>query len=299
MTSPGTCCGSSCTSVLATGPTSLPFEDEQPAKANSHRSRTEGTNMDLGIRGRVALVTGASSGIGEAVALALAAEGATLALAARRIDRLDAVAREAKQRGATDARVFAVDFEQPDSIKPMLAGVRAQLGDVAILVANGGGPKPGTFLELSLDDWDGSYRITLRSMIELVSAVIPGMKTAGWGRVVALTSSSVKQPIPNLALSNAFRTALVSALKTLSIEVARDGITINSIATGRVDTDRLRHLYPDDEAMRKAAAAEIPLGRISTPPEFAPLVAFICGDPARYVTGQTIAIDGGLIKSLY
>jgi len=255
--------------------------------------------MDLGIRGRVALVTGASSGIGEAVALALAAEGATLALAARRIDRLDAVAREAKQRGATDARVFAVDFEQPDSIKSMLAGVRAQLGDVAILVANGGGPKPGTFLELSLDDWDGSYRITLRSMIELVSAVIPGMKTAGWGRVVALTSSSVKQPIPNLALSNAFRTALVSALKTLSIEVARDGITINSIATGRVDTDRLRHIYPDDEAMRKAAAAEIPLGRISTPPEFAPLVAFICGDPARYVTGQTIAIDGGLIKSLY
>jgi 3-oxoacyl-[acyl-carrier protein] reductase len=109
----------------------------------------------------------------------------------------------------------------------------------------------------------------------------------------------VKQPIPNLTLSNAFRTALVAALKTLSIEVARDGITVNSIATGRVETDRLHQLYPDEAAMHAAAKADIPLGRVATPEEFAPMVAFLCSEAARYVTGQTIAIDGGMIKSLF
>ncbi|HEY7980330.1 MAG TPA: SDR family oxidoreductase [Candidatus Eremiobacteraceae bacterium] len=255
--------------------------------------------MDLGIRGRVALVTGASSGIGEAVALALAQEGATIAVAARRRDRLEAVAREAKQRGANDAHAFAVDFERPGSVTTLLSQVRDELGDVQILVANSGGPKAGTFRDLSLDDWDRGYRETLRSMLELVRGAVPAMSASGWGRIVALTSTSVKQPIPNLALSNAFRTALVSALKSLSLEVARAGVTVNSIATGRVLTDRLRHLYQDEDAIRKAAESEVPIGRVATPAEFAPLVAFLCGEPARYVTGQTIAIDGGLIKALF
>jgi len=255
--------------------------------------------MDLGIRGRVALVTGASSGIGEAVALALASEGAAVAVAARRRDLLEKVAIQAKQRGAADAHAFEVDLDDPTAIQRLLADVRAALGDVTILVANGGGPKPGKFLDLNFFDWDQGYRSTLRNMLELVHGVIPGMKSKGWGRIVALTSSSVKQPIPTLALSNTFRTALVSALKTLSTEVARDGITINSIATGRVLTDRLRHLYPDDEALHKAAEQEIPIGHVATPEEYAPLVAFLCGQPASYVTGQTIAIDGGLIKGLF
>lgn len=255
--------------------------------------------MDLGIRGRVALVTGASSGIGEAIALALAAEGVSLAVAARRRDKLESVVNRAKSAGATDARFFEVDLSKSSAIERMLAGVRDALGNPDILVLNSGGPKPGVYSSLKLEDWDVGYRDVLRNMLELTNSVLPGMTANNWGRIVALTSSSVKQPIPNLTLSNAFRTALVSALKTLSMEVAKDGITVNSIATGRVDTDRLRHLYPDDAAMTAAAKADVPIGRVATPAEFAPLVAFLCSEPARYVTGQTIAIDGGLIKALY
>ena len=255
--------------------------------------------MDLGIRGRVALVTGASSGIGEAIALALAAEGVSLAVAARRRDKLESVVDRAKLAGATDARHFEVDLNDSAAIARMLKGVKDTLGNPDILVLNGGGPKPGVFSSLTLDDWDVGYRNVLRSMLEITKSVLPGMTANNWGRIVALTSSSVKQPIPNLTLSNAFRTALVSALKTLSIEVAKDGITVNSIATGRVDTDRLRQLYPDDTAMSAAAKTDVPIGRVATPAEFAPTVAFLCSEPARYITGQTIAIDGGLIKALY
>ena len=254
--------------------------------------------MDFGIRGKVALVTGASSGIGEAVALALAAEGVKLAVAARRGDRLEAVAREAKVRGALEARAIELDLESSDTIQHALRTVHDTLGEIEILVANSGGPKAGTLLDLKLNDWDGAYRGVLRSVLELVYGVVPAMRSRKWGRIVALTSSSVKQPIPTLALSNGFRTALVAALKTLSIEVARDGVTVNAIATGRVLTDRLRKLYPDEAAIKKSAETDVPIGRVASPEEFAPMVAFLCSEPARYVTGQTIAVDGGLIKSL-
>lgn len=255
--------------------------------------------MDLGIRGRVALVTGASAGIGEAVALALAAEGVSLAIAARRRDRLEDVVRRAKLGGAADARAFEVDLTQAASVAQLTKNVNDAFGGIDILVLNGGGPKPGTFTNVALDDWDAGYRGVLRSMLELTYAALPAMTARQWGRIVALTSSSVKQPIPNLTLSNAFRTALVAALKTLSIEVASQGVTVNAIATGRVLTDRLRQLYPDADAMEKAAKADLPIGRVATPAEYAPMVAFLCSEAARYITGQTIAIDGGLIKSLY
>lgn len=254
--------------------------------------------MDLNIGGRVALVTGASSGLGEAVALALANEGVKLAIAARRKERLDAVAAQAKTRGARDARAFEVDLSDESSIDALLAEVRAAYGAVDILVANGGGPRPGTFSQMKADDWDAAYRTQLRSMLQLVDGVLPAMRERKWGRIVALTSSSVKQPIATLALSNVFRTALVSALKTLSLEAGADSVTVNAIATGRIDTARLRSLYGNEEAMR-ASATDIPVGRIGEPSEYAPMVAFLCSDPARYITGQTIAVDGGLVKSLY
>ncbi len=254
--------------------------------------------MDFGIRGKVALVTGASSGIGEAVALALAGEGVRLAVAARRTQVLAQVAQRAKEAGAQDARAFEVDLEDESSIRAMLAAVKDALGDVEILVANGGGPKPGAYEQLSQQDWDLGYRVTLRAMLDLVDGVLPAMKAKRWGRIVALTSSSVKQPIPNLVLSDAFRTALVAALKSLAGDVARDGVTVNAIATGLVATDRLRQVFGDEAAMQ-AAVREIPIGRIATPKEYAPLVAFLCGEPACYVTGQTISIDGGLIRGLF
>ena len=254
--------------------------------------------MDLGIRGRVAFVTGASSGIGEAVALALAEEGAKVAVAARRGDMLAAVASRARERGAPDARAYDLDLTDETAIARTLQRIRHDLGPIDILVANGGGPKPGTYTEVGIEDWDSAYRSVLRSMLELVNGVLPSMRERRWGRIVALTSSSVKQPIPNLALSSSFRVALVAALKTLSLEAGADGVTVNTIATGRVLTDRLRHLYSDATAMERAAEADIPLRHVATPEEFAPMVAFLCGEPARYVTGQTIAIDGGMIKSL-
>jgi len=255
--------------------------------------------MDLGIRGRVALVAGASAGIGEAIALSLAAEGVSLAVAARRKDKLEAVAARAKAFGATDAQAFEVDLNDSRSIGKLVDAVANACGSIDILVLNGGGPKPGVYSKMTLEDWDAGYRGVLRCMIELTNHVLPAMTAKQWGRIVALTSTSVKQPIPNLTLSNAFRTALVSTLKTLSFEVAKDGITVNAIATGRVNTDRLRQLYPQAGAMEAAAAADVPIGRVATPEEFAPMVTFLCSEAARYVTGQTIAIDGGLIRALF
>lgn len=252
--------------------------------------------MDLGIRGKVALVTGASSGLGKACALALAAEGARVAVAARRLDELEAVAKQARDAGATDARSFALDLMDANSIETLLRDVRGAFGGVDILVANGGGPKPGTLLQTGPDDWDTAYRLLLRSMLELVEGVVPEMRERKWGRIVALTSTSVKQPIANLALSNMFRTALVSALKTLSSDIAKDGVTVNSIATGRILTDRTRMLYGNAMQEREQ---EVPIGRFAQPDEFAPLVAFLCAERARYITGQSISVDGGLVAGLF
>lgn len=254
--------------------------------------------MDLGISGRVALVTGASSGIGRACAITLAREGARLAVAARRQRELESVAAQARAEGAQDARAFIVDLQETGSINALLAAVRDHFGVIDILIANGGGPKPGTFSQLSAADWDVGYQVTLRAMLQLVNGTVPHMRRQKWGRVVALTSTSVKQPIASLALSNIFRTALISALKTISGEVAVDGVTVNAIATGRVRTERLREIYGSEAAMERAGQ-EVPFGRIATPEEFAPLVAFLCGEPARYITGQTISIDGGLVAGLF
>ena len=254
--------------------------------------------MDLGLRGKTALVTGASAGLGEAVALALAREGAKVAVSARRLPRLEDVARRAREAGAPEACAIAADQTDPLALSSAVRETERLLGPVDILVVNGGGPRPGSYTQMAPADWDQGYALLLKSSLSLVDAVLPGMRARRWGRIVALTSLTVKQPLQTLVLSNSFRTALVSALKTLAGEVASGGITVNCIATGLVETDRFRSLYRTEE-QRKAALANVPIGRAATPEEFAPLVAFLCSEPARYVTGQTISIDGGLVAGLF
>jgi 3-oxoacyl-[acyl-carrier protein] reductase len=255
--------------------------------------------VDLGIAGKVALVTGASSGLGEACALALAAEGARIAVAARRKAELERVAARARELGAPEARGFVVDLCDSRSIDALLRDVREAFGGADILIANSGGPKPGTFTQISPGDWDAAYAGVLRSMLQIVEGCVAAMRERKWGRIVALASTSVKQPITTLALSNMFRTALVAGLKSLAHEVASEGVTVNAIATGRIETARLRSLYGNDDAALQRAGAEVPAGRIAQPREFAPLVAFLCSQQAQYVTGQTIAVDGGLISGLF
>jgi 3-oxoacyl-[acyl-carrier protein] reductase len=253
--------------------------------------------VDLGIRGRLALVTGASSGLGRACALALAAEGVRLAVGARRMELLESVAAEARAAGSPDAQAYALDLSDPAAIDAMLAAVREHQGATDILIANSGPPKAGMVASLTLADWDAAYGPTMRSLLQITYAVLPGMRERRWGRIINLSSSAVKTPIPNLALSNAFRAGLLGALKTLSREVAGDGVTINVIATGKIETDRARSFYGAPGAWEKQQA-DIPFGRFGKPEEFAPLVAFLCGDGARYISGTTIAIDGGLSPAL-
>jgi 3-oxoacyl-[acyl-carrier protein] reductase len=253
--------------------------------------------LELGIRGRLALVTGASSGLGRACAVALAAEGARLAIGARRVDLLEEAAAEARAAGSPDAQAYALDLADPASIDAMLAAMRDRQGDAEILIANSGPPKAGAAANLTLEDWDAAYGPTMRSMLQIVYAVLPAMRERGWGRIVNLSSSGLKTPIPNLTLSNAFRAGLLGALKTLSREVAGDGVTINVIATGKIETARARSFYAAPGSWEKQQA-EIPFGRFGKPEELAPLVAFLCGDGARYISGTTISVDGGLSPTL-
>ncbi len=249
--------------------------------------------MNLGLEGRVALVMGASRGIGRAIAAALAGEGARVAIASRSREALEEAAGEIDG----EASPFVADASDLERMAALPGEVAEALGPVEILVANTGGPPLGGALDHELDEWERAYRSLVLAPRVLAGAVVPGMRERGWGRIVNVGSSSTREPIPGLNLSNSHRMAAVGFLKTLSREVAADGITVNTVATGRFATERLVSMAGSLEAAEAGAGAEVPAGRLGRPEEYGDLVAFLCSDRAAYITGTVIPIDGGLLRS--
>ncbi|MFL5900348.1 MAG: SDR family oxidoreductase [Solirubrobacterales bacterium] len=251
--------------------------------------------MDLGLEGRVALVMGASRGIGRAIAAALAREGAQVAIASRSAEKLEEAAAEIG--GATTP--FVADASDLDRLAALPGEVAGLLGPVEILVANTGGPPFGGALDHELDDWEAAYRALVLAPRVLAGAVVPGMRERGWGRIVNVGSSSTREPIPGLNLSNSHRMAAVGFLKTLSREVAADGITVNTVATGRFGTERLADRDGSLQGAEETAKREVPAGRLGLPEEYGDLVAFLCSERAAYVTGTVIPLDGGMLRSAF
>jgi len=251
--------------------------------------------MELGLEGRTALVMGASRGLGRAIAAALAREGAKVAIASRSRERIE----EAAAALDGDVSPFVADASDLDRLEELPAEVEAALGPLDVLVANSGGPPPGGPLDQSVEEWDESYRALVLAPRLLAGAVVPGMRKRSWGRIVNVGSTSTREPITGLNLSNANRMAAVGFLKTLSREVAADGVTVNTVATGRFATDRLASNYGSMEAAEAAAREEVPARRLGRPEEYGDLVAFLCSERAAYITGAVIPIDGGHLQTAF
>jgi 3-oxoacyl-[acyl-carrier protein] reductase len=242
--------------------------------------------METGLSGKIALVTGSSKGIGLAIARALATEGVQLVMAARGESRL----REEAAR--LQAVAIPADLGRAEEIASLLQETTVRVGSPDIVIVNAGGPSPGAALAPDDAAWEAAAQLTLMSAIRLARACVPAMRERKWGRIVNVTSTSVLVPIPNLVLSNALRPAVTAFSKTLSAEVAADGITVNNVAPGATDTARLRELYPDPGAL-ETVLAKIPAGRLASPAEVAAAVVFLCSVPAAMITGQTLVVDGG------
>ena len=251
--------------------------------------------MDLGLEGRVALVMGASRGIGRGIAATLSREGARVAIASRSRERIE----EAAAGIDGDASPFVADAADTGRLAALPGEVAAALGPIEILVANTGGPPLGGALDHDLDEWERAYHSLVLAPRVLAGAVVPGMRKRGWGRIVNVGSSATREPIPGLNLSNSHRMATVGFLKTLSREVAGAGITVNTVATGRFATERLAANAGSMEAAEAAAREQVPAGRLGTPEEYGDLVAFLCSERAAYLTGAVIPLDGGLLHSAF
>jgi 3-oxoacyl-[acyl-carrier protein] reductase len=247
--------------------------------------------MDLGIKGKVALVTGGSAGIGLAAAKSLAREGCDVCVSARNPERLANAVVELQEFGGVVHAVLA-DVEDHDAAVRVVAETRDVLGPVDILVANAGGPPPGRFVDASLEQWDVAVQRNLLGTVRLLHAVLPEMRARGWGRIVTITGRAVREAIDGLALSNATRPAVAGIVRTLAREVGGDGVLINNVLPGPIDTDRMRQLAGGaDGAARRGGG--VPVGRIGRPEEVGDVVAFLASERASYVTGTSLLVDGG------
>ena len=262
--------------------------------------------MDLGLAGKSVLVTGASRGIGRAAAEAFLAEGARVTICGR--DEATLAATLEALRGIAADRVHAVtaDVSEPAQQQALHAAARERFGPVEILVNNAGGPPPGTHATVDDDDWQRAFDLTLRSAVRLTNLVLPDMQAAGWGRVINVSSYSVKQPIDNMMLSNSLRLGALGWAKTLAAEVAADGVLVNTVCPGWTDTDRVSGLLmrqadstgASADSLREGIAAQIPIGRIAEPREIASAIVFLASEAASYITGIALAVDGGAAKTL-
>jgi 3-oxoacyl-[acyl-carrier protein] reductase len=261
--------------------------------------------MDLGLAGKVALVAASSKGLGRAVADELATEGAALMLCARGAADLDRTADELRARG-TQVEQLAVDLTAEDGARRVVDAAFQRFGRVDILVTNAGGPPPGPFEAHSLNTWRDAVRLTLETVIELTQQVLPGMKERRWGRIINITSIAVKQPVDNLVLSNSIRAAVTGLARTLANEIAPFGVTVNNVLPGYTRTERVGELARSiaardgitEQDVVKRWESEIPMRRLGEPREFAALIAFLASERASFITGTSITVDGGWVKSL-
>ena len=261
--------------------------------------------MDLGLRGKVALVAASSKGLGRAVAEELAAEGAHRVMCARGKETLDETAAAIRQQSGVKVVAIAADVSNPADSARVIAVALGEFAKVDILVTNSGGPPSGPFESFTAEAWDAATRLLLKSAVELTRAVLPGMKERRWGRILNVTSIAAKQPIEGLMLSNSIRAAVIGFARTLATEVAPFGITVNNLLPGYTRTDRVQELAratgsktAGSDSIIAKWEKEIPMGRLCEPREFAALAAFLASERASYITGSSIAVDGGWIRSL-
>jgi len=263
--------------------------------------------MELGLQEKVALVAAASRGLGRAVAEELAEEGASLILCARGEEQLNEVCESLSRRTLGRILGVAADLSVTADVERLVERGLERFGRIDILVTNSGGPPSGQFDSLSRQDWEAAARLLLTSVLDLTRLVLPGMKARGWGRILNVTSITVKQPVENLMLSNSLRAAVTGFARTLANEVAAYGITVNNILPGYTRTDRVEQLAEalaakegiSPAAVRARWQAAIPMQRLGEPREFAALAAFLVSERASYITGSSIAVDGGWIRSLF
>lgn len=263
--------------------------------------------MDLELKGKVALVCAASRGLGFAVANELAQEGAEIVMCARDAAVLERARADIAARTRAKVHAVAADLSTEAGLAAVVRAAMDSAGRVDVLVNNAGGPPGGTFESFDWDAWQRAVNLTLRSAVELTRAVVPGMRERRWGRVVNITSITVKQPVQNLVLSNSIRAAVTGMARTLANEVARDGITVNNVLPGYTRTDRVVQLAAGNASREGVSQEEIlarierqiPMARLGEPREFAAMVAFLASPRASYITGQSVAVDGGWIQSLY
>ena len=262
--------------------------------------------MDLGLTNKIAMVGGASKGLGYAVARALAGEGAHVAIASRDADAIRRAADTIAHESGANVLPVAADLSTAAAIEAWHAATLKEFGGVDLLFANTGGPPAGTALGFDDAAWQAAFDSLLMSVVRAVRLVVPSMRARGGGAILVSTSSTVKEPVPNLALSNVMRSGVTSLAKTLSIELAPDSIRVNTLLPGRIATDRLKYL--DDvnakragiavEEHQKRVQAGIPLGRYGAPDDFGRAGAFLLSDAASYITGASVQVDGGMIKGL-